>query len=344
LLKNYKHKNLKLEHNNLFVTQKKRENIISIGNISNQIGTGNVGVGNSTQPTDKFTPSPTTSNKIAFAPVIIGGVIVSEQIIAAISVAAVAFIKINEPYIKKLMSDAGLAISQSDLVKYLTGQKKIDTSTMPLIKKLVNRMPAPLAGMIKQNILQTATGKPADEPAKIAPQTSVAATGGAMPPEDPNDKAMRERQEKRDQAATKRDRVIEILKNELNLPKRMSPERMRAEGIKETPKQELKRLESEIKKSDKELWTNMTGEIKAYRDGNKWLNNGQSEYSVRVQNSYKNATEVRNQVERDAVGDNCFFRDKFGLKFNLVRASGTRETLRVVNIGEHGTTYTRPLK
>jgi hypothetical protein len=319
---------------------------MSIGSVQNQIGTGNVGGGNSTQPTDKFTQSPNPSNKkLAFAPVIIGGVIVSEQIIAAISVAAVAFIKINEPYIKKLMSDAGLAISQSDLVKYLTGQKKIDTSTMPLIRKLVANMPAPLAGMIKQYILQTMTDKPADEPNKTPPQpTSVAATGGAMPPEDPNDKAMRERQEKRDEAAKKRDRVIEILKNELNLPKRMSPERMRAEGVKETPRQELKRLEREIKKSDKELRAHMSDEIKAYRDGNKWLNNGQSENSVRVQNSYEEPTEVRNQVERDAVGDNCFFKDKYGLKFNLVRASGTRETLRVVNIGEYGTLYTKPLK
>ncbi len=187
--------------------------------------------------------------KMAFAPVIAIGGLSAAQIIAAIGLsAAVGFTAF---YINTTDSDRAIINkSFSSIVK--------NSNPLELGKKIGNAIQAWTATRQKNQPLQINDG---NEPlkAKTQPQTSsTASTGAPMPPDDEKQKKKREREARITQLNARQAEIrarsselSEILKNAPT--SRISPKWYRARGLKESPRVEQKKLDTEFNKNSREI-------------------------------------------------------------------------------------------
>ena len=199
---------------------------------------------------------------------------------------------LNWPKIQKMMSDSGIFLTQRDITNILTGAKKLGASTLPFINKLVNKLPAPLAGLIKQHILHADTG--ADKPAAPATPPQSSSTGAPPPGKGPEDRDTKiERLKKEIKALGEKIKTLtETVKNS---PARMSPEKMKALGLKTTPKKELELAQKELNAKTREL--KPLEKAKKAEESEQWFKdyNNRSEVKARHAEQQK-ADEARNAL------------------------------------------------
>jgi hypothetical protein len=212
-----------------------------------------VGGGNEERSNAFFDPNnnntSNSKNKVALLPaVVLGGVVVSSQIVDAIAVGLGTMFVAKWSEINKIMQDAGVFATPADWEKFFTGKTQIPSSLMPVALKIANKMPAPLRDWIKQNILQMdQNGSVAPTPATLPERSGTATSPGGFPTppngEDPKKKDLEVRQARAKKQQELQNSIKEIKSND-NLSASQKAEELAKLELK------LDAVNAEIKASD----------------------------------------------------------------------------------------------